>query len=371
MLSGDERHAPSPGSQRAAGRLRLRTRLGHIVRRMAERSEALKAIVKRSRYGVIAGRALVERYRAARRLLGGRDGPMGATHRRFDLEGSVAYVESVYSDYLRYGNFDEPSLRGKAVLELGPGDNRGVALCFLAAGVREFVSTDRFIPFRDPDRELEILRALAASRPPEASARIGSVVAGDAVDFTATPFTFLPETPIEDAVAVLGAGRFDLIVSRAVLEHVHDLSAAFDAMDRLLVPGGTMVHEVDLDDHGLFTGGGHNPLTFLTIGDRAYRWMGEESAGLPNRARIDWYEQQMRRLGYDAAFRVTHTVGSGDGLTPHPPLADWSPGEDDLATVAAIRSRVLPRFRSVSDRDLAIAGFMLVAQKPVDRRAAP
>lgn len=331
---------------------------------MAGRKQSLKALAKRSRLGVIAGRTAVERYRGARRLLGLRDGPMGATHRRFDLDGSVAYVERVYGDYLAYGGIDEPALRGASVLELGPGDNLGVALCFLAAGATDVVSTDRFIPYRDPERELQVLRALAAARPPEAAARVEPMLAGDAVDFSGVPFTFLPETPIEDAVAALGESRFDLIVSRAVLEHVHDLQAAFAAMDRLLAPGGRMVHEVDLDDHGLFTGGGHNPLTFLTVGDRTYRWMGEESAGLPNRLRIDWYEERVRMLGYDATFRVEHTISSEGEVAPHPLLGDWEPSADDVATVAAIRDRLLPRFRSLPDRDLAIAGFMLVAEKP-------
>jgi SAM-dependent methyltransferase len=331
---------------------------------MGAGAESVKAFVKKSRFGVIAGRTAVERTRDVKRRLGRRDGPMGATHRRFDLEGSVAYVESVFADYLEYGELAESDLEGKAVLELGPGDNLGVALCLLAAGAGEVVSTDRFIPFRDPDRELQVLRALVEARGPEARARVGSVVSGGAVDFSGTPFTFLPDTPIENAVDSLGEGRFDLIVSRAVLEHVHDLETAFESMDRLLAPGGTMIHKVDLDDHRLFTVGGQNPLTFLTISDRTYGWMGEESAGLPNRVRLDWYEGKIAELGYESSYRVTHTVGAPGELTPHPLLADWSPTDSDLATVAAMRERMLPRFRGLPDRDLAIAGFMLVARKP-------
>lgn len=37
-------------------------------------------------------------------------------------------------------------------------------------------------------------------------------------------------------------GRFDIIFSVHVLEHLHDLPGAFDAMDRLLAPGGHMIH---------------------------------------------------------------------------------------------------------------------------------
>jgi|GEM_PF-3792118 len=39
--------------------------------------------------------------------------------------------------------------------------------------------------------------------------------------------------------------RFDLIYSASVLEHIHDLRAAFAEMARVLVPGGIMIHSVD------------------------------------------------------------------------------------------------------------------------------
>jgi SAM-dependent methyltransferase len=322
----------------------------------------LKRFAKRSRASVVAGRITVERSRDVRRLLGKRDGPMGATHRRFDLEGSVDYVDRVFEDYLRYGSIDPGDLRGSRVLELGPGDNLGVALRFAAAGA-DVVAADRFIPYRDRDRERQVYETIVGRLPEDERRRVASVLTDDPVTFDGVAIDFRRETPIEAAPRTI-PGTFDLIVSRAVLEHVYDLDAAFAAMDEILRPGGRMVHKVDLNDHGLFTGGGQNPLTFLTVGDRLYGWMGEESAGLPNRRLIGWYRSKLDQLGYECEYLVTHVAGVPGELEPHVRLTDDGAGLPRSPSVAGIRPRLLARYRDLSELELSIAGFMLAARKP-------
>ena len=61
----------------------------------------------------------------------------GATAYGMTLDEVVSYVWTVADDYLHYGAVDDLSrIRGKDILELGPGDNLGVALAFLARGAR-------------------------------------------------------------------------------------------------------------------------------------------------------------------------------------------------------------------------------------------
>jgi SAM-dependent methyltransferase len=326
--------------------------------------QGLKTTAKRSRLGVVAGRIAVERSRDVRRMLGARDGPMGATHRRLALEESVDYINDVFDDYVEYGELGEADLNAAEVLELGPGDNLGVALRFLGAGAGRVVATDRFVPFRDPEQELRIYGALIAGLPEAQRARLAAVAERGPVAFGQVGLELLEQTPIEQAPQVLGESGFDLVVSRAVLEHVHDLDSAFEAMDALLRPGGKMIHKVDLRDHGLFSEGGQNPLTFLTISDRVYGWMGEESAGLPNRRMIGWYQAAIERLGYQARCLITHLAGREAEVIPHVPVEHGLPDRAPLADVAEIRPRLAPRFRALSDEELAIAGFMIVARKP-------
>lgn len=325
----------------------------------------LKANAKRTKLGVISGRIAVERSRDVRRILGQRDGPMGATHRRFELGQSIAYVRAVFEDYLTYGGLERADLEGKRVLELGPGDSLGVSLQLVAAGA-SVVATDRFVPYRDPEHERRVYTALIECMPEPERRRVEPVVANDfeSVVIDGIDLRLLEETPIERAPAILGEAEFDLIVSRAVLEHVHDLPTAFDSMDQLLAPGGRMIHKVDLRDHNLFTGGGQHPLTFLTINDRVYGWMGEESAGLPNRQMLGWYQRKLAELGYEADYLITHLAGVEEELEPLVPLEGGLPRGARLDLVREIRPRLLPRFRGLDDEELAIAGFMIVARKP-------
>ena len=125
-----------------------------------------------------------------------------------------------------------------------------------------------------------------------------------------------------------------------------------------------MVHKVDLEDHGLFSEGGLNPLTFLTVSDRTYGWMGESSAGLPNRVLIGWYREEMLRRGYDASYLVTNMIGGDGELDRFVPIEALEPDPASLALVESIRDRLLPRFRGLDASELAISGFMLVADKP-------
>lgn len=323
----------------------------------------IKRAVKRFLPLAVAGRIAFERAKGVRRLLGRRAGGMGATHRGFELEESLDYIDAVFEDYLTYGGIDRAEIEGMHVLELGPGDNFGVALRFLAAGAARVVSVDRFIPYRDPEYQLRVYDGLLERLDGTERARISSVTSDGRISFDGVELEILEETPIEDAPGILGAESFDLIVSRAVLEHVYDLDGAFASMTELLKPSGRMVHKVDLRDHGLFEAGGHNPLTLLTISDRVYRWMGERPAGLPNRRRLDWYRRAVDEHGYNGRFLITHLAGIEPEVEPHAPLGDGLPDRSPLGVVEEIRPRLQPQFRGASDEELAITGFMLVADR--------
>ena len=241
------------------------------------------AFLKGSKWLTIAVRVARDR-RSGMRMRRGEvvEKTMGSTHRDFGLDQSLAYIDSVFEDYLRYGEIGAGDLHGARVMELGPGDNLGVAMRFLAAGAERVEGVDRFATWRDEDQQAAIQGALAE--------RLGKPV-------TMTRIETTEGLPIEEAAESFEPESFDLIVSRAVLEHVYDPDATFAAIDSLLKPGGKSIHKIDFEDHGLFTAGGLHPLTFLTVPDRLYRWMGENS-GLPNRHLADYFRRKMDAMGY-------------------------------------------------------------------------
>ena len=141
-------------------------------------------------------------------------------------------------------------LAGKRILEVGPGDNLGVALLLAAAGARRVVCLDRFDVLRDERRNREVYRGLAGATTREFGDAERHLDASGAL---ASPvIESRSGVAIEQAVALFPPGSFDVILSRAALEHVYDLDAAWRSMDELLAPGGVMLHKVDFRNHGLY-----------------------------------------------------------------------------------------------------------------------
>ena len=324
----------------------------------------LTTVAKRSRSAVIAARICKDRIAAVGMRMRIPIKRQGATHRGLAVGDSVAYVDSVYGDYLRYAELPESRLAGASVLELGPGDNFGVALRFSAAGARRVTTLDRFITWRDPGQQEGIHRAVLAGLPDEQRLR-GEGALAPGAEFGLDPelIRVIQGVGAEATLGAVGDERFDLIVSRAVLEHVTDPGEVFAAMQEVLVPGGLLIHKVDLGDHGLFSGGGHNPLTFLTVPDRLYRWMGDHS-GLPNRHLANWYREEMKRREYTARFFTTHLIAQEGELIPHPASAPEAMVAAAKPLIDEIHPRLLPRFRGLCDEDLATAGIFLVARRP-------
>ncbi|MEP6741286.1 MAG: hypothetical protein ABJB61_02215 [bacterium] len=99
-----------------------------------------------------------------------------------------------------------------------------------------------------------------------------------------------------------------------MIEEIYKPDGVFLAADKLLAPGGLMLHKIDLSDYGMFSDIGMHPLTFLPIPEGFYRLMASDS-GLPNRKRVGYYRERMARLGYDAKFLVSGILGAG--VEPH------------------------------------------------------
>jgi SAM-dependent methyltransferase len=297
---------------------------------------------------------------------------VGSTHRDWPTSASVAYVNRVFEDYLAYGNLRSEDIRDKVVLELGPGDNLGVALRFLSAGASKVVCVDKFYSVRDRQQERIIYQALRDQCSAEERKQFDAAIdleRGIATNPERLEYRF--GLGVEELGGQLGASEFDFIVSRAVLMEIHDPDKAFSMLDRLLRPGGWMIHKIaPLHDHGMFSQNGYHPLEFLTISDFLYEWMTCDS-GKPNRRLMNYYEAKMAELSYTAKFQITRLLGlAGQDLPPgtlEPPKHS-EPWLNAQALVHAIRPRILPRYRILSDRELTVEDFFLAAQKPGRQR---
>jgi len=329
--------------------------------------ERVKQLSKRSKTVIIAHN-IYNNWRVSRRVSSGNiEASYGSSHSHIsDLSDSVGYINATFEDYLRYAELSPDTIRGKRVLEIGHGDNLGVALRFLAAGAAEVVCLDKFYSKRDPERQRKIYLALRAELGDEARRRFDEVIdLTSGTEIISDRLKSIYGTGIEEAEQLFGAQSFDLIISRAVLQSIQDSDAALAAMERLLSAGGAMAHKIDLRDLGMFTNGGMHPLTFLTIEDSLYRKM-TSATDKSNRRLAGYYSQKIAELGLESKIFITEIVGQQEEIYPHKEKIDAGVDYDDasLSLIKKIRPRLNARFKNLSDEELLISSIFLVARKP-------
>ncbi|MDQ6652919.1 MAG: methyltransferase domain-containing protein, partial [Acidobacteriota bacterium] len=194
----------------------------------------------------------------------------------------------------------------------------GVALRFLAAGAARVVCVDKFYSRRDVAHEREIYSALRERLSADEKHRFDEAInIANGINFDAARLSCINGLDLEAAAEQLSRQEesFNLIISRAVVEEIYEPDNFLLAADKVLAPGGLMLHKIDLSDYGIFSEGGMHPLTFLTIPKWIYRLMATDS-GIPNRKLIGYYRKQMAVLDYETKFLVTSVLGHGF-VVPH------------------------------------------------------
>ena len=260
-----------------------------------------------------------------------------------DAHEIADYFIRSFNDYgarlgLAEGDF-VASLRGKRVLEYGPGDILGVALLFHAHGAAQVHCVDRFPLEKVSTRNVEVYQALLERLPPAARERAARafVIASDPTS------GFKPEC-VEYRVTADGLARqdaaYDLIVSRAVLEHVNSLEGTLRDIERCLAPGGLSVHNVDLRSHNLDR---DHPFDFLTWPDPVYRLMYSHK-GFPNRWRPNAYRDILKNTSLDVVMMEP---------TGRLPSTD----------VERIRDKLATPLRGASADELSWLGFWMVLRR--------
>ena len=312
---------------------------------------------------------IYENWRVRRRFRSGDNASLlGSTHSKLTLQESLGYIDAQFNDYLAYSGLAEANLRGKRILEIGFGDNVGVALKFLAAGAAQVVCLDKFYARRNAQQQSEIYKNLRATLTDPQRDRFDQAIdLSDGIRCNPERLRCIYGADADELEDLFSRESFDLIISRAVMQDILEPEGAFEAMDAVLAPGGFMLHKIDLSDQGMFRDNGMHPLTFLTIPDSIYRLMASHS-GLSNRKLSGYYRGELARLGYEATCFPTSLIGhpgSGDQfyLCESVDLETRS-AQVALAQISAIRPRLAPEFSELSDEELMIDGIFIAARKP-------
>ena len=284
----------------------------------------------------------------------------GATHSRVDIEGSVRYIHAVAQDYLHYAGVDDDFLHGKRILEIGPGDNLGVGLLLLARGAASYVAVDRFQPQADDHKNQLIYRRLYDELSTAEKARTADVVkaANNGATLAGDRLSAHYNCSIEGLKERIAESEFDVILSRAVLEHVYDLDAAWENMVGLLSPTGQMWHKVDFRNHDFYNE--FHPLRFLTVPRHIWRCVSQPDPTL-NRHRLDKYKMLSDVHFQKIRIFYTHLLQHPE-LIPHPEAIELGREfeQSDWESVQAIRPKLTAEFDGLSDLELLVSGIFLI-----------
>ncbi len=260
--------------------------------------------------------------------------------------GAARYFRAVADDYeilaheLGLTKERRELFRGRTVLEVGPGDTRSIGLIAKARGATAWEGVDGY----DVQARREgYLRSIYEPILELEGERGGMERANELLRGTRVHTG-------NDALRTTER-RFDLVVSRAVLEHVMDLDALYATLRAVTTDDALLIHKIDLRCHGVRFA---SELDFLRFPERLFRRMSSHSGDMPNRVRVPGYVELGARHGFRLSYAgATHVV----------------PTED----VRAIRDRLAPPFRGMSDSVLSVLGVWMVQvgpKHPLAERAA-
>ena len=243
------------------------------------------------------------------------------------------YAIRVFAAHMQMSGLTE-NLRGKLILELGPGDSIASAVIAKTYGARAILVDASPIVRSDirPYRVLTDALTLLGQKPPVITdcQTIDDVLARCDARYLSAGLVSLQEIESESV---------DLVFSQAVLEHVHN-QEFFQTMKecyRILKPNGISTHQVDLRDH---LGGALNNLRFSeTVWDS---YIFKNSGFYTNRIQFN----AMQQLFADAGFLMRDRE-----------VCRWT-------TLPTKREKMNKKFSVLPEDELCIATFDVVLQKP-------
>lgn len=168
---------------------------------------------------------------------------------------SSDYALKVFDSHLIRTNL-EGQIRGKVVLELGPGDSISTSIIAAAHGAKSILVDAGDFMNRDVETYKELSQKLIQKKfiLPEISSEMNfkDILKLCDSDYLTNGLNGLKSIP---------SNSVDFIFSQAVLEHLrrHEFLDIMKELRRILKPTGISSHQVDLKDH---LGGALNNLTF-------------------------------------------------------------------------------------------------------------
>lgn len=179
-------------------------------------------------------------------------------------------------------------VRGKDILEIGPGDSLITGMSFLMLGAKSYTILDRFPRDYDSEHAHAWYKLLYDNWP------YGDVHPG--IDFKKLVSSVKVYTSAQEIIDL--DAKYDLICSNFVGEHVGSIQEFSKLTRRSLKSDGVGLHAIDFTGHQISLLG--DPFLFLKINNFVWKLMGS-NRGYPNRFRYRDFYSQFLNDGFEVA----------------------------------------------------------------------
>lgn len=227
------------------------------------------------------------------------------------IQRDVEYAISNATFWLDLLADDGRLIKGKKVLEIGPGINFGAMLTLAGCGA-EVMAADRFLPSWDPNYHAKFYALLK-----ESLTHCLPEIDLSSLDTIISQCNYPPEIislfPCSlEELSNIPDHSVDMVVSIAVLEHLYDVESAFSNLSRITKPGGFGSHMVDFRDHRDFS----RPLDFLLMGEVEFYGKFKAAQGeIGNRYRPKEMQQCFESAGFQVKEFLPHMFTDEEYLT--------------------------------------------------------
>jgi 2-polyprenyl-3-methyl-5-hydroxy-6-metoxy-1,4-benzoquinol methylase len=203
------------------------------------------------------------------------------------------YLEQYLSlrEYLDDANL---SISGLSVLEVGSGGSIGQGYFFVANGCKSWTATDLYSDLLTDVKWIENEKKVVDQVSKKYWQKTKSLVkfGKNKIKFEC-PFEFrkLDITLYDKSLR----GKFDVVLSRAVFEHVDksQVPQAIENISKYLKKGGYMIHEIDLRDHVNIL----NPCNFFRYEENDWDKLTKDTIFYTNRLRASDYKREFEKNG--------------------------------------------------------------------------
>jgi SAM-dependent methyltransferase len=232
-----------------------------------------------------------------------------------DYESLNGYFQIINQQLSKHGF----AIRGKSVLEIGPGNSFINAYNFLHEGARKVTLIDKYPRHCDTDAQRAYVRDEIEYFKGKRNVDRFEYVNGGSCMPDGKYIRFITG----DLCEIDFDERVDFIYSIAVLHHIRDLSKYVRKMSDILNSGGMVFHVIDLKDKLHFFG---NPFLFYKYSDSMWdRFLTEETMTYTNRVRYGEYLDLFASSGFELLWnKVREYEVPGFRLAPR------FAGRDDL-----------------------------------------